>query len=199
MKLKNLILPVLILAVGALTYSPAAAATYTLDTAHSSVGFQIKHLAISKVNGSFTDFDGTFTFEEGKPETWSVEAAIQIASVDTGNKDRDDHLRNADFFDVEKFPVMTFKSTGVKMKNETEGVLLGNLTMHGVTSAVELDLEFNGAVTDPWGNDKVGFSASGKINRKDWGLNFNKALETGGLMLGEDVKISLEIEAAKNK
>jgi polyisoprenoid-binding protein YceI len=199
MKLKNLILPALVLAIGVLTINPAVADTYTLDAAHSSVGFQIKHLAIAKVNGSFADFTGSFTYEKGKPETWSVEADIQVKSVNTGNNDRDDHLRNADFFDVEQYPVMTFKSTGVKMKNDSEGVLMGNLTLHGVTHAVELDLEFNGAVTDPWGNDKVGFSASGKINRKNWGLNFNKALETGGLMLGEDVKISLEIEAAKNK
>lgn len=151
------------------------------------------------MNGTFTDFSGSFTYAAGKPETWSVEATIQLASVNTGNKDRDDHLRNSDFFEVEKYPAMIFKSTGVKMKNDDEGVLMGNLTMHGVTHAVELDLEFNGAVTDPWGNDKVGFSAYGKINRKNWGLNFNKTLEAGGLMLGEDVKISLEIEAAKNK
>jgi len=199
MKLKTVFLSALALAVGLAAFDSAGAATYTIDSAHSSVGFQIKHLAIAKVNGSFTDFGGTFEFEKGEAAAWSVEATIQMASVDTGNDDRDDHLRNADFFDVEKFPVMTFTSTGVEMESDTEGKLLGDLTMHGVTKAVELDLEFNGAVTDPWGNDKVGFSAYGKINRKDWGLNFNKVLDTGSLMIGETVKISLEIEAAKNK
>ena len=199
MKLKKMILPALVLAVALSAMGSASAETYTLDAAHSSVGFQIRHLAIAKVNGSFTDFAGTFTFEKGKPETWTVEATIQLASVNTGNGDRDDHLRGPDFFDVEKFPVMTFKSTGVKMKNETEGMLMGDLTLHGVTKPVHLDLEFNGAVTDPWGNDKVGFSAYGKIKRKEWGLNFNKVLDAGGLMLGEDVKISLEIEAILDK
>ncbi len=194
MKIQNLILSVVILTIGVVAGGTAGASTYTIDAAHSSVGFQIKHLAISKVNGSFTEFSGTFEFEEGKPESWSVEANIQLASVDTGNQDRDDHLRNSDFFNVEKFPVMTFKSTGMKGDR-----LMGNLTLHGITKAVALDVEFNGAVTDPWGNDKVGFSATGKINRKDWGLTFNKALDTGGLMIGEDVKISIEIEAAKNK
>ncbi len=199
MKLKTLILPVLALTVGLVAFDSAGAATYTIDSAHSSVGFQIKHLAIAKVNGSFTDFGGTFEYQKGEAQDWSVEATIQLASVDTGNNDRDDHLKSPDFFDVETFPVMTFTSTGVKMESDTEGKLLGNLTLHGVTKAVELDLEFNGAVTDPWGNDKVGFSAYGVINRKDWGLNFNKILDTGGLMIGENVKISLEIEAAKNK
>ena len=199
MKLKTLILAVLALTVGLATVDSAGAAIYTIDSAHSSVGFQIKHLAIAKVNGSFTDFGGTFEYEKGKAETWSVEATIQLASVDTSNDNRDKHLKNPDFFDVETYPTMTFTSTGVKMESDTEGKLLGNLTMHGVTRAVELDLEFNGAVTDPWGNDKVGFSAYGEINRKDWGLNFNKTLDTGGLMIGENVKISLEIEAAKNK
>jgi polyisoprenoid-binding protein YceI len=199
MKLKTLILPVLALTVGLVAFDPAGAATYTIDSVHSSVGFQIKHLAIAKVNGSFTDFGGTFEYEKGEAQDWSVETTIQMASVDTGNNDRDDHLKSPDFFDVETFPVMTFTSTGVKMESDTEGKLLGNLTLHGVTKAVELDMEFNGAVTDPWGNDKVGFSAYGEINRKDWGLNFNKILDSGGLMIGENVKISLEIEAAKKK
>ena len=199
MKFKSLILPALAIFVGLVAFDSAAAATYTIDSAHSSVGFQIKHMAIAKVNGSFTDFGGTFEYEKGKAETWSVEASIQMASVDTGNDDRDVHLRSPDFFDAETYSVMTFTSTNVKMESDTEGKLLGILTLHGVSKSVELDLEFNGAVTDPWGNDKVGFSAYGVINRKDWGLNFSKTLDNGGLILGENVKISLEIEAAKNK
>lgn len=199
MRLKNPILTLLVLAVGLMTFGTAAADTYMIDTAHSSVGFQIKHLAIAKVNGTFNDFGGSFVFAPGKADTWTVEAEIQMASVNTGNEKRDAHLKNEDFFDVEKYPTMTFKSTGVKMASDSEGQLMGELTMHGVTKPVVLDLEFNGAITDPWGNEKVGFSAYGTINRTDWGLTFNKALDAGGLMIGEKVKISLEIEAAKQK
>ncbi len=179
--------------------APTLAANYDIDPAHSSVNFQVKHLAISKVNGSFGSFTGTFSFSEGAPESWQAEATIQIASVDTGNQDRDDHLRNSDFFDAEQFPTMIFKSTGVKMANASEGQLMGELTMHGVTKPVTLDLEFNGTVTDPWGNERAGFSLSGKIKRKEWGLAYNKALESGGLVIGEDVKISLDVEGIKAK
>jgi polyisoprenoid-binding protein YceI len=179
--------------------TPLLAATYDIDAAHSSVNFQIKHLAISKVNGTFNEFSGSFVLVEGQPEKWQVSATIQAASIDTGNKDRDDHLRNPDFFDVAQHPTLTFESTGVKMENDSEGKLMGNLTMHGVTKPVELDLEFLGTVTDPWGNERAGFSASAKINRKDWGLTYNSALETGGLLIGEDVKITLEVEGIKAK
>ncbi|MCB1182472.1 YceI family protein [bacterium] len=178
---------------------PVLGATYDIDGSHSSVNFQIKHLAISKVNGTFDSFEGSFEFVPGQPDQWSVAATIDAASVNTGNKDRDDHLRNPDFFDVAKYPTLSFKSTSLEMANETEGTLKGELTMHGVTKAVELDLELLGTVTDPWGNERAGFSASGKINRKEWGLTYNAALETGGLVLGEDVKITLEIEGIKRK
>ena len=199
MKPKNSILTLLTLALSLLAFGSAGADTYMIDSAHSSVGFQIKHLAIAKVNGSFTDFGGSFEFALGKADTWSVEAEIQMASVNTGNEKRDAHLRNEDFFDVEKYPTMTFKSTGVKMSSDSEGKLMGDLTMHGVTKPVELDLEYNGAVTDPWGNEKVGFSAYGTIDRKDWGLTYNSVMDSGGLVLGEKVKVSLEIEAVKQK
>jgi polyisoprenoid-binding protein YceI len=173
--------------------------TYDIDNSHSSVGFKIKHLAISNVKGSFTSFEGAFDFVAGQPRQWNVEVSIDMKSVDTGDEDRDDHLRAEDFFDVEKFPTMVFKSTGVKMDDDEEGKLMGTLTMHGVTLPVTLDIEFNGAITDPWGNERVGFSATGKINRKDWGLSYGKALESGGLVIGNDVKISLEIEGVKRK
>ncbi len=181
------------------TALPALAAEYSIDKAHSSANFQIKHLAISKVNGSFADFGGTINFDPGNPGATSATAEIQVSSVDTGNTDRDDHLRNPDFFDVEKFPTMTFASTSVKMKNDEEGEITGNLTLHGVTKPVTLDLEINGVATDPWGNEKVGASLSGKINRKDFGLTWNKAMEAGGLVVGEDVKITIEIEGTKKK
>ena len=179
------------------TTSAALAADFAIDPAHSSVNFQIKHLAISKVNGSFGTFAGTFSFTEGDPASWQAAATIEVASIDTGNKDRDDHLRSPEFFDAAQFPTMTFKSTGVTMSSATEGKLQGELTMHGVTKPVELDLEYSGSADDPWGNHRAGFSLSGKINRKDWGVTYNKVLETGGLMLGEDVKISLEIEGIR--
>ncbi len=175
------------------------AADYEVDAAHSAVGFQVKHLTISKVNGSFGEVAGTFVFTEGEPDSWQAEATIQLASVDTGNQKRDDHLRGEDFFNVAEFPVMTFKSTSVKMDNDSEGTMTGDLTMHGVTHPVTLDLEYNGSVKDPWGSERAGFSLTGKLNRKDWGLTYNAALESGGLVIGETVKISLDVEGIKAK
>lgn len=191
MKILTLSLALLVWAV------PALSADYAIDMSHSSVNFQIKHMAISKVNGAFTEFEGTFTYDASKPEATRAEAVIQIASVDTGDAKRDDHLRNPDFFDVENHPTMTFTTTGVSMKNAEEGQVTGDLSMHGVTRPVTLDLEITGTVTDPWGNERIGASLSGKINRKDWGLTWNKALETGGLVVGEDVKLTLEIQGIK--
>ena len=176
---------------------PVMAADYNIDTAHSSVTFQIKHLAISKVKGAFTDFTGSFSYDPAKPEASSAVVVIQMASVDTGNEKRDEHLRNPDFFEVDTYPTMTFKSTSVKMKDDDEGQVMGNLTMHGVTKPVTLDLEINGMVTDPWGNERVGASLSGEINRKDWGLTWSKAMETGGLVVADEVKIFIELEGVK--
>lgn len=188
----------LILALAVLTFSgiggAAAAATYDIDPAHSSVNFQISHLAISKVNGTFGDFEGSFEYVEGEPAAWAAQATIQTASVDTGNKDRDDHLRSPDFFETEKYPTMAFESTGAQ-----EGKLMGDLTIRGITKPVVLDLEYNGAATDPWGNEKVSFTATGEINRKDFGLNWNKALDAGGFVVGDEVKIELEIAGTKRK
>lgn len=189
----------LTLALTAVLAVPAVAADYQIDTSHSSVNFQIKHLAISKVNGAFLDFTGTFSYDPADPAATRAEAVIQVASVDTGNEKRDEHLRNSDFFDVEKFPTMTFKTTSVKMGSATEGQVTGDLTMHGVTRPVTLELEIHGTATDPWGNERVGASLSGTVPRKEWGLTYNAPLEAGGLVLGEDVKISLEIEGIKNK
>ena len=199
MKTKNLLKILTLTAVVAFSAAPSLADEYSIDTAHSSVGFQIKHMTISKVNGDFPDFSGTISYDAAQPEALSADVVIQVASVTTGNEKRDTHLKSPDFFEVETFPTMTFKSTAVKMKNAEEGEVTGELTMHGATKPVTLDLTINGAMTDPWGNERVGASLSGTVNRKDWGLVYNKALETGGLMLGEDVKISIEIEAIKNK
>lgn len=176
---------------------PAVAATYDIDTSHSSVGFKIKHMAISNVKGSFNDFSGSFEFEPGQTDQWSCEATIKLASINTGNEDRDEHLLGEDFFDGEKYPHMVFQFTSIKMEDDEEGILTGTLAMHGKTLPVTLELEFNGSVTDPWGNQRVGFTAEGKINRKDWGLSYGKVMEGGGLMIGNEVKIALEIEGIK--
>lgn len=175
--------------------SPAVRAdTYEIDASHSQVGFRIKHL-VGKVPGRFTKFSGTVEYAPGKPESWKVAATIDPASINTDNEKRDGHLRSEDFFDVAKYPEMSFKSTKVTgVKGET-AKLHGELTMHGVTKAVVLDLEIGGTTKDPWGNTRAGFTAVGTINRKDFGIIYNKVLDNGGLMLGEEVAISLDIEA----
>jgi len=177
---------------------PALATEWDLDTSHSSVAFEVRHMAISKVKGSFGDFSATVTGDPGKPETFSVEATVQMTSVDTSNEKRDDHLRSADFFEVEKFPTMTFKSTGVKMDGD-KGKLMGELTLHGVTKPVEFELEYAGMVDDPWGNTRMGFSAEAEIDRREFGLTWSKALETGGLVVDNDVEIELEVELVQAK
>ena len=192
-------LKILVVAASLATALPLLAATYDIDPSHSSVDFKIKHLAISNVKGAFTRFEGSFEFTPGKTNTWETEVTIQIASIDTGDKKRDEHLRSPEFFDAEKIPTMVFKSTGVRMKDEEEGELSGTLTMHGITLPVTLDLEVGGVVTDPWGNERAGFSATGKINRKDWGLTYGQIMEGGGLLIGDQVKITLEVEGIKRK
>lgn len=181
-----------------LSAAPVWASVYEIDAAHSSVNFKIKHL-LSNTRGSFGDFEGKVEYEPGKPEIWKTEAAIKIASVDTKVTDRDKHLRGPDFFDAEKYPVMTFKSVKVDAVNETSAKLEGILSLHGVEKTVVLDLEILGIMKDPWGNTRAAFTASGKINRKDFGIVYNKVLDNGGLMLGEDVEITIEIEAVEKK
>lgn len=185
-----------ILAVAALILSSSAlrAEVYDIDASHSQVGFRIKHL-VGRVPGRFTKFSGTIEFTAGKPETWKVDAKIDPASINTDNEKRDGHLKAPDFFDVAKHPEMSFKSTKVTAVKGETAKLHGDLTMHGVTKPVVLDLELGGTAKDPWGNQKAGFSATGKINRKDFGIVWNKTLDTGSLMLGEEVEVSLDIEA----
>lgn len=170
------------------------AEVHEIDASHSQVGFRIKHL-VGKVPGRFTKFSGTIDYTVGEPKTWKVSATIDPASINTDNEKRDGHLKAEDFFDVAKYPTITFKSTKVSdIKGDTAKVT-GDLTMHGVTKSVVLDLEIGGITKDPWGNIKSGFTATGTINRKDFGIVFNKTLDSGGLMLGEDVVITLDIEA----
>jgi polyisoprenoid-binding protein YceI len=169
--------------------------TWTVDPAHSSVGFVARHLMISKVRGSFRSFAGTVTIGED-PLASTVEATVELASVSTGDDGRDAHLRGADFFDVENNPTMTFRSSGVRLDGN-DYLLDGDLTIKGVTEPVTFELEFDGVNRDPWGNEKAGFSASTEINRKDFGLTWNVALETGGVVVGEKVKIVLDVQAVK--
>jgi len=190
-----------ILAVAALVAlaTAAGAATYDIDASHSSVSFKVRHMGIANVKGFFNDFAGTFEFDPANPTAGKAEATIQIASVDTDDQKRDDHLRSADFFDVATHPTMTFRSTGVTKGADGTLKLAGELTLRGVTRPVVLDVELLGTVKDPWGNDRAGFSATGKINRKDFGVSWNKTLDAGGLVVGDDVTIMLEIEGIAKK
>jgi polyisoprenoid-binding protein YceI len=187
-----------LLAASLLTAAAATAATYTIDAAHSSVGFKVRHMMVSKVTGSFGEFSGTFDYVEGQPGQWTAAATIKTASVNTNDAKRDGHLRNADFFDAENYPEIAFVSTGVSKKGDG-WMLTGDLTMHGVTKPVELELEFNGAITDPWGNDRVGFSAKGALDRRDFGITYNTVLDKGGVAVSNEVELMLEIEAIANK
>jgi len=176
--------------------SATQAAEYALDKAHSQAGFKIRHF-VSKTAGQFTDYDFKLKYDPANVEKSSVEATIQTKSVDTNNEKRDEHLRTADFFNVEKFPTMTFKSTGVKRIAPTKLQIDGTLTLLGVSKPVTLDVEEGGTLKDPWGVTRAGFMATTKINRKDFGMVFNKTLDTGGLMLGEEVEIAIDIEATQ--
>lgn len=176
----------------------ATAATYTVDNAHSQVHFKVAHLMISTVRGEFNDYSATIEADPATKTVKSVKATIKTASIDTRNKKRDDHLRSADFFDAANHPEMTFESTRVVGKGD-DVVVYGKLTIRGTTKVVELRGKFAGEVKDPWGNSKAGFEATTKINRQDFGLSWNKTLETGGLVVGDEVEIGLEIEAARAK
>ena len=173
-----------------------AAGTYQLDAAHKRVGFVVKHLMVSKVRGNFAEADATITIAED-PMQSSVTATIKTASVHTGQVDRDNHLRTGDFFEAEKYPTMEFRSTGIKSHAGTEFVLDGELTIKDVTKPVELLVEFEGVGRSPYGFDVFGFSASTEIDREDWGLTYNMALESGGVMIGKKVKIEIEGEAIR--
>ena len=172
--------------------------TYSIDKAHSEVTFQVRHL-LTKVRGRFSDFAGTIEFDEEHPQQSSVSFIVQASSIDTAEKDRDAHLRSADFFEVEKYPVLTFRSTDIKTDGDNEYDLIGELTIHGVTRRVSFDATFLGKAKDPWGNDRIAFEAETIINRKDYGLAWNAALETGGFLVGDDVKVSLSLQAVPKK
>ena len=168
--------------------------TWVIDPSHSEVGFTARHLMVSKVRGSFDKFSGTLTVTDDFTSS-KVEATIEAASVNTRDENRDNHIRTNDFFGVEEHPTWTFVSTGLSSKG-SDYALSGNLTIKGVTKPVTLDLEVLGVNKDPWGNTKAGFSASTKVSRKDFGIEWNAPLESGGFLVGDEVTLNLEIQAA---
>jgi polyisoprenoid-binding protein YceI len=172
----------------------AHAADWKIDGSHTNVGFSVSHIFTS-VQGRFDRFDGTIVFDPKAPESVVVRATVEAASINTNNAKRDKHLRSDDFFDVEKYPTLSFESTGgITEMKDNRGKLAGNLTIHGVTKPVVFDVTFRGQGKDPWGNVRAGFAARVEINRKDYGLNWNEVLETGGLLVGEEVEIQIDVE-----
>lgn len=165
-----------------------------IDRSHSDVAFQVRHL-LSKVRGRFNEYSGTIQFDPEHPESSRVDVAIQAGSIDTAEPDRDTHLRSADFFDVETFPTLTFVSTSVTPRDGQTYDVAGDLTIHGVTRQVVLPATYLGSAADPWGNTKSVFEAELTLNRKDFGLTWNAALETGGFLVGDEVRVSLSIQA----
>lgn len=176
----------------ALVSTAALAADYEIDPAHTSIGFKAKHVA-GKVPGRFTKFSGTFSYEPKKPKSWKAEATIDASSINTDVEQRDKHLKSDAFFDAEKCPSIAFKSTKVEGVKGDHFKLVGDLTMHCVTKPVTLDVEFNGAGKDPWGNESASFSATAKVNRKDWGISWNKTLDNGSLFVSDNIDLILEI------
>ena len=176
----------------------ASTTTWNIDPAHSAAEFKVKHMMISNVKGTFGGLKGTLILNEADPTQSSIEASADVNTLNTGDAQRDGHLKSADFFDAEKFPEITFKSTAVKLTGEGQHAVTGNLTLHGVTKAVTFAVDGPGAPgKDPWGNIRVGLSATTKINRKDFGLTWNSALESGGVLVGEEVHLTLEVQFIK--
>ncbi|MGA9507817.1 MAG: YceI family protein [Candidatus Sulfotelmatobacter sp.] len=182
----------------ATTASQIATTTWNIDPVHSVAEFKVKHMMISNVKGQFTRIKGVLNLDENDVTNSGVEASIEAASINTRDDQRDAHLKSADFFDVEKFPALTFKSTRINRVGDGELAVAGDLTIHGVTRSVVFNVEGpTAAAKDPWGNIRRGLSATVKINRKDFGLTWNSALETGGLLVGDEVAISLDLQFVK--
>ncbi|MFJ3979942.1 YceI family protein [Streptomyces sp. NPDC090021] len=187
-------------AVATLDVDPALAALtgdYAIDPAHSSIGFTVRHAMVTNVRGSFADHEGTLHLDGSDPARSTASIDVKIASVDTGIADRDGHLRSGDFFDAEAFPLMTFRSTEAAILGGDTYRITGDLTLKDVTRPLSIDLEFNGSATDPYGNQRVGFEGSAEILRSDWGLTWNAALETGGVVVSDKVKLTFDISAVK--
>lgn len=173
-----------------------ATTKWSIDATHSEIGFKVKHMMFTNVSGKFESYDATITTEDDNFENAIIDFSADINSINTNNEDRDNHLKSGDFFDGENSPKLTFKSTSFTKKGD-DYELKGDLTLRGVTNSVTLATEFSGLMKDPWGNTKAGLNISGKINRKDWGLNWNSALEAGGVLVGEDVRLNIELQLVK--
>ncbi|ASY32622.1 hypothetical protein STTU_1731 [Streptomyces sp. Tu6071] len=171
---------------------------YTIDPVHSGLVFSARHAMVTNVKGSFKDFEGTLHLDGSDPSRSSASIDVKLDSVDTGAPDRDGHLKSADFFDVENHPLMSFRSTSAEALGGDEYRITGDLTIHGTTKPLVIDLEFNGSAKDPFGNERVGFEGKAEILRSEWGLTYNAALETGGVLVSDKIKLTLEISAIKN-
>ena len=170
--------------------------TFVLDKSHTQVGFVARHLMVSKVRGRFTDYEGTIVVADD-PAASSVEVIIQAASINTNDEGRDNHVRTNDFLSVDEFPALTFRSTKVELSSGGDWKVNGDLTVRGVTRPIVLDVQFEGVIQDPWGNQRLGFTASGEIDRNDFGVSFNAALETGGFVVSPKIKLEIEAEAVR--
>ncbi|WP_322754559.1 YceI family protein [Frankia sp. Cas3] len=173
--------------------------TWTIDPVHSRLGFAVRHAVVTTVRGSFGSFEGTLTLDGAEPLSSSATVTISTASIDSGNADRDGHVRSADFLDVEQYPSITFVSNSAKSGgSETSFILSGDITVHGVTKPIDIEIEFGGSAKDPFGNTRAGFEGSATISRKEFGITFNAPLESGGLLLSDKIKIELDISAIKS-
>lgn len=171
--------------------------TWEIDSSHSGIHFSIRHMVIAKVRGKFTRWSGALRLQDGDLATGKVEVVIDASSIDTGVADRDNHLKSPDFLDVAQFPEITFRSSRVEARDASELRVTGELTIHGVTREVVLEAEATGRAKDPWGNERIGFTAKAAIDRKDFGLSWNQVLEAGGLLVGDRLNIELEVEAVR--
>jgi len=170
---------------------------WNIDTVHSGINFSVRHMVVSKVRGRFAKFSGELAIDDSDLTRSSVDVAIEAASIDTGNAQRDGHLRSADFFDAEAFPELRFRSTRIDKRGDDRYTVVGQLTIRDVTREVSLDVEFGGRARDPWGNERLGFVATASVDRKDFGLRWNQALETGGVLVGDRIDIELELQGVR--
>ncbi|MFF4256052.1 YceI family protein [Streptomyces sp. NPDC001663] len=171
---------------------------YTIDTAHSAIGFTVRHAMVTNVKGKFVDFSGSLHLDGGDPSKSGASIDVKMESIDTGSADRDGHLKSADFFKIEEFPTMTFRSTSAESLGGDDYRITGDLTILGTTKPLSIDLEFNGAAKDPFGNERVGFEGKAEILRSEWGLTWNAALETGGVLVSDKIKLNFDISAIRN-
>ena len=172
--------------------------SYAIDKSHSQIGFGARHAMVTKVRGQFNEFSGTGFFDVENPSNSNLSVTIQVNSIDTHNADRDNHLRSSDFFAIEEYPEITFKSTSFKKLDESTYEVVGDLNLRGVSKPITLELEYTGAAVDPYGNQRIGLEGKTTINRKDWGVSWNVALESGGLLVSEKVSLEFEISAVKS-